>query len=816
MISTGVSLKLKHRLIWLSGVTVLLLFAIRPDYAVAQEPSPPFLYYLTPTLNGNQITYNLEFGPNVDWFLSDITVRVAQPPGTTFVETQTLPPVSAGFDGEYINFYLPNLGYWLSGNSFAVAFTDSSPTLLPTHSLISWQGTYPGSVRLEAEPVDTSRQPLNWKAPGNSRLQLGVRAVVKNDTITYEIYPKAIERRYRMWDVRLSLQLPPGTAVSALSAPPLFQTGLDGSTANFSTLELPRLTEVGPLTVTLPRPTDSTLNVQLWASWKNGAKDPLPLEGPTIIYPDTGVEDPLPPPEETIMLDVSLTQPRPEQQIIFDLNGDAAFPNYDLTSLTISETGPAVSLSFTTAGRDSPTDPPALYTMYFDSDCNRNTGELRLYHGAEYRLDYASDAALAFWVSWDETRQDWLWDNSRDLTARTENNTVTVDLPNFLFEANPHFCWIALTRAEDGIYFPEPPGDWLTNEEFRNITQYSLVNKIVADTGQPVEEDTPIAAGKLAVPMRNWQGYYDVYLFTMSDLEEFAQIPGARQPSFRPDGEALLINRQHTLDQPPAPPIPTDDQRFAYVFKDIGAGENIYEYNLTDGTETRASSNPDDSHPFYGPDGSRFVYGNATAFLASDGSPLARLVIPCDRRPPQPNNEPCQTPNRLLASGGQEHGIWGRYPLWAADNTIIFQGCAAQNLTTVCGLYALDTQSLSNGANLTAPTLLSRHPGDIPTDTKFNRLAFTSQRDGNWEAYLMNLDGTGLINLSNNPAANDGLPTISPDGDWVAFVSDRDGGWAIWMTPTSGGPAKKLFNLYGDQPLGTGSEWLAERLSWGK
>ena len=53
-------------------------------------------------------------------------------------------------------------------------------------------------------------------------------------------------------------------------------------------------------------------------------------------------------------------------------------------------------------------------------------------------------------------------------------------------------------------------------------------------------------------------------------------------------------------------------------------------------------------------------------------------------------------------------------------------------------------------------------------------IAFTSNRDGNYEIYVMNSDGSGQTNLTNNSAA-DSCPAWSPDGQRIAFDSYRDG-----------------------------------------
>jgi Tol biopolymer transport system component len=67
------------------------------------------------------------------------------------------------------------------------------------------------------------------------------------------------------------------------------------------------------------------------------------------------------------------------------------------------------------------------------------------------------------------------------------------------------------------------------------------------------------------------------------------------------------------------------------------------------------------------------------------------------------------------------------------------------------------------------------------------KMAFQSARDGNQEIYVINADGSGEpTNLTNNPAL-DSLPDFSPDGTGLTFGSTRDGGDVdVWTMNADG------------------------------
>ena len=69
------------------------------------------------------------------------------------------------------------------------------------------------------------------------------------------------------------------------------------------------------------------------------------------------------------------------------------------------------------------------------------------------------------------------------------------------------------------------------------------------------------------------------------------------------------------------------------------------------------------------------------------------------------------------------------------------------------------------------------------------QIAFQSNRDGNWEIYVMDVDGTGTRRLTND-GARDGEPSWSPDGTHIAFTRDGD----LYQMRSDGGGLRSLEN----------------------
>ncbi len=65
------------------------------------------------------------------------------------------------------------------------------------------------------------------------------------------------------------------------------------------------------------------------------------------------------------------------------------------------------------------------------------------------------------------------------------------------------------------------------------------------------------------------------------------------------------------------------------------------------------------------------------------------------------------------------------------------------------------------------------------------KIVFQSNRDGDFEIFVINPDGSGLKQLTFNNA-EDEYPTWSPDRSKILFVSNRDGHWNVYVMNVDG------------------------------
>jgi len=223
-------------------------------------------------------------------------------------------------------------------------------------------------------------------------------------------------------------------------------------------------------------------------------------------------------------------------------------------------------------------------------------------------------------------------------------------------------------------------------------------------------------------------------------------------------GEPLLD--ENTLPSTPAidcpsPYIPApeldSDTRLAFSAT-MNSNSDIYILNVdsvlqgNDPSIQRLTTNPAaDFDPTWSPDGTRIAFrsqrdGNDEIYVMNaDGT--------------------CQT--NLTKDSLAD---WS--PAWSPDGKqIAFAHFFGDNSFTDIALINVDGSGL---------TRLTNSHGEYPTwSPDGTQIAFATARDGNYEIYVMNADGTNQTRLTDNPAY-DMSPVWSPEGTQIAFDTQRD------------------------------------------
>ena len=206
------------------------------------------------------------------------------------------------------------------------------------------------------------------------------------------------------------------------------------------------------------------------------------------------------------------------------------------------------------------------------------------------------------------------------------------------------------------------------------------------------------------------------------------------------------------------------------------------------------------------------------ALALENQSPTPAPILPAQAGP----DPPIINPTHLLQAAGplapppaaKRHWLWLLLPLILLPAVFLLMGpsllpaIASSPTSQPTAVPATTTPALVATATITplatstlAPnptaTLIPSPPPThtpAPTDTATplsSRIAFQSNRDGDFDIYIMDLDGRNQTALTFNDV-DDQYPVVAPDGQQIAFQSDRDGPSEIYIMDISGQNQQRL------------------------
>ena len=215
----------------------------------------------------------------------------------------------------------------------------------------------------------------------------------------------------------------------------------------------------------------------------------------------------------------------------------------------------------------------------------------------------------------------------------------------------------------------------------------------------------------------------------------------------------------------------------------------IYSINVDGSEEKQLTFNNDlDGQPFWSPDGTKIVF-------TSDRDGVYDIFV---------MNHDGTNQTNLTNDDGYDYGAsWVRKACMQdralaivteprINGKIVFQSDRDGNYE----IYTMNWDG-SEQTRLTYNNYRDHWPSWSPDGKK---IVYSNNGDGNAEIYIMNSDGSEQTRLTNDNS-EDIQPSWSPDGTKIAFTSDRNDNQEIYIMNSDGSELTRLTNNYDDDDL---------------
>ena len=220
------------------------------------------------------------------------------------------------------------------------------------------------------------------------------------------------------------------------------------------------------------------------------------------------------------------------------------------------------------------------------------------------------------------------------------------------------------------------------------------------------------------------------------------------------------VRLTHNNERNRAPSWSPDGQHIAFSSSGYGPNSEIYVVKVDGSDQQQLTDGPKDDYPSWSPDGQHIAY-------SSGYGPNSEIYV-------------------VEVDGSGQHQLthssgWVGNPSWSPDG---------QRIAFSSG-HSHDSEIYVVNVNGSGQHQLTHSPGrdDNPSwSPDGQRIAYSSGVN----IYVMNADGSSRIRLTDTMSSRDIQPSWSPDGQRIVFASDRDGDFEIFVMKSDGSDQKQI------------------------